>query len=110
MPLSINFRWKTPNVSVSTAEEESRAQGFKDLANGIGAARDRRYMRQQTERRNAIEDEDRRRRIEDEERRKQVYGEAAEMMRGKAKERSELVREAEMLRGEIAELKARIGG
>lgn len=110
MPLSINFRWKTPNVSVSTAEEDSRAQGFKDLANGIGAARDRRYMRQQTERRNAIEDEDRERRISDEERRRKVYSDAADMMRVKARERADLVREAEALRSEISALKAQVGG
>ena len=75
-----------------------------------GGDRHHRHEEPQAERRNRIEDEDRARRIDEEERRKKVYGDAADMMRGKAQERAALVQEAEKLRSEIAELKARIGG
>lgn len=112
MPLAVSFRWKTP--AVQAAQPDSVKNGWdKSLtqaAQGIASAKDRKFNREQAERRNRIEDEDRRRRIDEEERRKKVYGEAADIMRAKASERAALVQEAEKLRSEIAELKARIGG
>lgn len=98
MPLAVNFRWKGTNVQAKQPDT-SLATSITQAAQAINTAKDRRFNREQTERRNA-----------DEDRRKKVYGEAAEMMRGKARERAALVGEAERLRSEIAELKAQVGG
>lgn len=112
MPLAVSFRWKTP--AVQAAQPDSVKNGWdKSLtqaAQGIASAKDRRFNREQAERRNRIEDEDRTRRIEEEDRRRKVYGEAADIMRAKASERAALVKEAEAIRAEIAQLKAQAGG
>ena len=109
MALAVNFRWKGTNVQAKQPDT-ALATSITQSAQAIALAKDRRFNRDQAERRNAIEDEDRRRRIDEEERRKKVYGEAADMMRGKAQERAALVKEAEQLRAEIAQLQAQVGG
>lgn len=112
MAMAVNFRWK--GVNMQAAQPNSVRNGWdKSLTQAATAISDmkaRRFNREQTERRNAIEDEDRARRMDEENRRKKVYGEAADMMRGKASERAALVQEAGQLRAEIAQLKAQIGG
>ena len=112
MAMAVNFRWK--GVNLQAAQPNSVKNGWADsisqAATAIAGMKERRFNREQTERRNRIEDEDRSRRIAEEDRRKKVYGEAADMMRGKAAEREALVREAETLRAEIAQLKAQVGG
>ncbi len=106
MPMAVNFRWKTPNIQASQNNfvKNGWAEGLSGAATAIAAAKERRYNKAQTERRNAIEDEDRARRIAEEDRRKQVYGEAADMMRGKAAERARLVQRADEIRARLAEL------
>lgn len=112
MALAVNFRWKTPQQQQvrSDWEKDGWGEGLDKMANTIANVKRSRYEKAQTERRNAIEDEDRRRRMEEEDRRKRVYGEAADMMRGKAEYRANLVRQAEALRSEIEQLKAQVGG
>lgn len=109
MPLAVNFRWKGTNVQAKQPDT-ALATSITQAAQAIQTAKDRRFNRDQAERRNAIEDEERARRIAEEDRRKKVYGDAAEIMRGKARERAALVSEAERLRSEIAELQAQVGG
>lgn len=112
MAMAVNFRWKGSNLQAAqpNSVKNGWAQSLTQAATAISDMKNRRFNREQTERRNAIEDEDRARRIDEENRRRKVYGEAAEMMRNKAQERAALVQEAERLRGEIAQLKAQIGG
>lgn len=112
MAFAVNFRWKTPQQQQvrSEWEKDGWGEGLDKMANTITNVKRSRYEKAQTERRNAIEDEDRRRRMEEEDRRKRVYGEAADMMRGMADKRVGLVRQAEALRSEIAQLKAQVGG
>lgn len=109
MAMAVNFRWRGSNVQAKQPDT-SIATSMSQAAQAISSAKDRRFNREQAERRNAIENEDRERRISEEERRRKVYGDAADMMRGKARERADLVREAEALRSEISALKAQVGG
>lgn len=112
MPLAVSFRWKTP--AIQAAQPDSVKNGWDrsltQAAQGIASAKERRFNREQAERRNRIEEEDRARRIEEEDRRRKVYGEAADIMRAKSSERAALVKEAEAIRAEIAQLKAQAGG
>lgn len=112
MAMAVNFRWRSSNLQAAqpNSVKNGWAQSLTQAATAISDMKNRRFNKEQAERRNRIEDEDRARRIDEEERRKKVYGDAADMMRGKAQERAALVQEAEKLRSEIAELKARIGG
>ena len=107
MPLSVNFRWAAPNVQVSNAPQQQMVEGVKALGEGISKARDRRYMRDQQDRRNKIEDEERSRRQSEEDRRKKVYGEAADLMRNNPtlaaleKSRADVVKEIQDLEQEL---------
>lgn len=109
MPLSINFRWKTPVVNVSNAEQASRTQGIKDLAAGIGTAIQNRRYRNETERRNRIEDEDRTRRIDEEDRRKQAYSEVADIMRNRKETLDRLHSERASVMEQIRRLQDELG-
>lgn len=109
MPLSVNFRWKTPTINVGNVEQASREQGLKDLATGIGTALRNRYQKQQQERRNAIEDEDRTRRMEEEDRRKKAYTEAAEIMRNRQVALDRLRGQREQIVQQIQQLQAELG-
>lgn len=108
MALSVNFRWAAPNVQVSSAPQQQMVQGVKDLGEGISKARDRRYLRDQQDRRNKIEDEERSRRQSEEDRRKKVYGEAADLMRKRENainaleaQRNEIVQQIQQLETEL---------
>lgn len=111
MPMAVNFRWKTPNIQAAqpNSVKDGWAQSLTQAAQGISDLKQYRQTKKEQERRNRIEDEDRARRIEEEDRRKKVWGEAADMMRGKAEERAALVREQQQLQRQIAELKAKLG-
>lgn len=112
MPMSVAFRWKTPNIQVSKGamEQDGWNRGLSDLSDSIRYAKESRYKKAQDARRNRIEDEDRQRRIDEEERRKKVWGETADMMRSKADERAALVKRADEIRNRIAALQAQLGG
>lgn len=107
MALAVNFRWKTPQQQQvrSDWEKDGWGEGLDKMANTIANVKRSRYEKAQTERRNAIEDEDRRRRMEEEDRRKSVYGEAADMIRGRKAERDRLVAQKTQLENEIKALK-----
>lgn len=109
MALSISFRWANPNVQVSNLQRQEMTQGLRDLGEGIGKARDRKYTREQQARRNAIEDEDRKRRMAEEDRKKQAYSEAAELMRGNDTRLQELQATRAGLVQQISQLKTELG-
>lgn len=109
MPLSVNFRWKTPIVSVSNEPQQSMVQGLNSLASGISTARQRSYQKEQDARRKKIEDEDRSRRMAEEDRRKQAYAEAADLMRKRQVAIDQLKGQREQIVQQIQQLKAEIG-
>ena len=108
MALAVQCRWAAPNVQVSSAPQQQMVEGVKALGEGISKARDRRYLREQQARRNAIEDEDRSRKQSEEDRRKAVYGEAADLMRkrenalnGLESQRNGLIQQIQQLEMEL---------
>lgn len=118
MPLSVNFRWKTPALATpqSDAEKSNLNENLMQLGDAISRMRASRYNKEQTARRNAIEDEnraiaaeDRARAIAEQERRNKAYGEAADLIRGRSAERERLLNERAEVVAQINELKARMG-
>jgi hypothetical protein len=125
MPLSVNFRWKTPALATpqSDAEKSNLNENLMQLGDAISRMRASRYNKAQTTRRNAIEDEnraiaaedraiaaeDRAREIDEQERRKKAYGEAADIMRGRSAERERLLQERASIVAQINGLKQRMG-
>lgn len=109
MPLNVAFRWSSPNISVSDAQQQSMVQGLKGLGEGIATARQRSYQKEQDARRNKIEDEDRSRRMAEEDRRKQAYAEAADLMRKRQVAIDQLKGQREQIVQQIQQLKAEIG-
>lgn len=117
MPMSVNFRWKTPNVIAAKSDPEGIGSGLTSLGEAIARMKAARYAKEQQDRRNAIEDEnraiaaeDRRRRIQAEDKQQKLYGETSELIRSKASQRAELVRRREEIVNRINELEQRIGG
>lgn len=117
MPMSVNFRWKTPNVIAAKSDPEGIGSGLTSLGEAIARMKASRYAKEQQERRNDIEDEnraiaaeDRKRRIQAEDRQQKLYGETASLIRSKAAQRAELVRRREEIVNRINELEQRIGG
>lgn len=117
MPMSVNFRWKTPNVISAKSDPEGIGSGLTSLGEAIARMKASRYSKEQQERRNDIEDEnrevaaeDRRRRIQAEDKQQKLYGETSELIRSKASQRAELVRRREEIVNRINELEQRIGG
>lgn len=106
MPMAVNFRWKAPTVQAAqpNSVKDGWAQSFTQAAQAISDAKDYRWKKAETERRNRIEDEDRSRRTEWEDRQRSAWGEAANMMRGLAGERAKLVKRAEEIRSRLAQL------
>lgn len=106
MPMAVNFRWKTPTVQAAQpgSVKDGWAQSFTQAAQAISDAKDYRWKKSETERRNRIEDEDRARRTGWEDRQRSAWGEAANMMRGLAGERAGLVKRAEEIRARLAQL------
>lgn len=109
MPLSINFRWKTPNVQAQRPDPNGMGQGMENVAEAIANMKQSRYMKEQQARRNAIEDEDRRNAADEKERMRHLYGETADLIRGRSAEREQLVKQREAIVAQINELKARLG-
>lgn len=112
MPLSVAFRWKTPNITAAQTdwEKNGTGEGIIRGAQAIAEGRQRKYNRERQDRLDRANEEDRQRRIADEERKKSAYLQAADLMRGKMQQRQQLVARAEQLRAKIAELRAQLGG
>lgn len=111
MPLSINFRWKTPSIQApQTMWEKNRTgENITQAAQAIGQGLERKRQRDRQSRIDRMNEEDRQRRIDWEDRQRRTYGEAADYMRGRSAERDSLVKRAEQLRTEIAALRAQLG-
>lgn len=119
MPLSVNFRWKTPALATpqSDAEKSNLNENLMQAGNAILAARTRSRQNEERARAEArqaeldrMNAEDRQRRIDAEDRQQKLYGETSELIRSKAAQRAELVRRREEIVNRINELEQRIGG
>lgn len=115
MPMSVNFRWKTPNVIAAKSDPEGIGSGLTSLGEAIARMKASRYAKEQQDRRNAIEDEnrevaaeDRRRRIQAEDRQQKLYGETASLIRSRKEERSRLVNRRNEITARIAEIESRL--
>lgn len=115
MPMSVNFRWKTPNVIAAKSDPEGIGSGLSSLGEAIARMKASRYSKEQQERRNAIEDEnreiaaeDRRRRIQAEDRQQKLYGETSELIRSRKEERARLVNRRNEIVSRIAEIESRL--
>lgn len=115
MPMSVNFRWKTPNVIAAKSDPEGIGSGLTSLGEAIARMKASRYAKEQQDRRNAIEDEnraiaaeDRNRRIQAEDRQQKLYGETASLIRSRKEERSRLVNRRNEITARIAEIESRL--
>lgn len=115
MPMSVNFRWKTPNVIAAKSDPEGIGSGLTSLGEAIARMKASRYAKEQQDRRNAIEDEnraiaaeDRKRRIQAEDRQQKLYGETASLIRSRKEERSRLVNRRNEITARIAEIESRL--
>lgn len=113
--MSVNFRWKTPNVIAAKSDPEGIGNGLSSLGEAIARMKASRYAKDQQERRNAIEDEnrevaaeDRRRRIQAEDKQQKLYGETASLIRSRKEERSRLVNRRNEITARIAEIESRL--
>lgn len=106
MPLSVAFRWKSPNIQASQPNSVKNGwdKSMTQAAQAISDAKQYRFNKKETERRNKIEDEDRQRRMDFEDRQRAAWKESADLMRGAAQERAELVKEKAELEARIAQL------
>ena len=112
MPLSVAFRWKTPNMQAPRTmfEKNNVGEGITQAARAIGQGLERKRTRERQEKLDKMAEEDRQRRIDWEDRQRKAYGEAADYMRNRSAERDTLVKRAEQIKAEIANLKAQLGG
>lgn len=117
MPMSVNFRWKTPGIVAAKADQDGIGSGLASLGDAIARMKAFRNEKAQQERRNAIEDEnraiaaeDRARAIAEQDRRNKAYGEAAGIIRGRSAERERLLKEREEIVAQINAIKSRMGG
>lgn len=98
MPLSIAFRWKAPRI-------ETPREDPNGIAEGLSAVGDSIYRVKQSRR----AEEDRQRRIAEEDRQKSLFGETADLIMGRAKERARLVQQREQVAAQIEAIKQRMG-
>lgn len=111
MPLSVNFRWKTPFVQAPQTdwEKNNMTEQMKILSDSIIAAKKRRNDKEQQERRNQIEDENNRRAWGAEDRKIKAAKETADYIRGMRGQLDQLKQQREQIVQEINQLKAQIG-
>ena len=98
MPLSIAFRWKSPRI-------ETPREDPNGIVGGLSAVGDSIYRVKQSRR----AEEDRQRRIAEEDRQKSLFGETADLIRGRASERDRLVQQRKQVAAQIESLKQRMG-
>ena len=98
MPLSIAFRWKAPRI-------ETPREDPNGIAGGLSAVGDSIYRAKQSSR----AEDDRQRRIAEDDRQKSLFGETADLIRGKASERARLVQQREQIAAQIEAIKQRMG-
>ena len=112
MPLSVNFRWKTPFVQAPQTdwEKNNMTEQMKILSDSIIAAKKRRYDKEQQERRNKIEDENNRRAWDAEDRKVQAAKETATYIQGMRRQLEQLQQQRAQVVQQIDQLKAQIGG
>lgn len=117
MAMSVNFRWKAPNIVTPKTDPNGIAEGLQVAGNALFRRRqakiaeeERQRNAERQDRMDRIAEEDRQRRIQAEDRQQKLYGETSELIRSKAAQRAELVRRREEIVNRINELEQRIGG
>lgn len=117
MPMSVSFRWRTPQIVTpqSMAEKTNLGDNLAQAGNAILAARTRSRQNEERARAEArqaeldrMNAEDRQRRIQAEDRQKKLYGETASLIRSRKEERSRLVNRRNEIAAKIAEIESRL--
>lgn len=110
MPLSVQFRWKSPTLQApkSQAEMDNLNQNLTQLGNSILAAKKSRREQEQLERKNKIEDEDRQRKQDEEDAKTKANLEVADMINKKLGERQALQAQREQIASRLETLKAQL--
>ena len=117
MPLSVNFRWKTPSLSTpqSDAEKSNLNENLAQAGNAILAARTRSRQNEERARAEArqteldrMNAEDRQRRIQAEDRQQKLYGETASLIRSRKEDRARLVNRRNEIVARIADIESRL--
>lgn len=112
MPLSVQWRWKTPFIQAPQTDWDKNKTGENIItaANAIQQGLERKYNRERQEKLDQWAEDDRTQRLADEQRKRNVYNQVAESIRGRKDERDRLVAEAEQIKQQIAMLKQQFGG
>lgn len=115
MAMSVNFRWKAPNIVTPKADPNGIAEGLQVAGNALFRRRqakiaeeERQRNAERQDRMDRIAEEDRQRRIQAEDRQRKLYGETSELIRDKAARREELLRRRNEIAARIEELERRI--
>ena len=110
MPLSVNFRRKSPTLSVpqSQADMNNLNQGLTQVGNAIMAAKKSRRDQAELERKHKIEDEDRQRKQADEDAKKKANLEVSDMINKKLGERAALQSQRDQIAQRLETLKAQL--
>ena len=117
MPMSVSFRWRTPQIVTpqSMAEKTNLGDNLAQAGNAILAARTRSRQNEERARAEArqteldrMNAEDRQRRIQAEDRQQKLYGETASLIRSRKEERARLVNRRNEIAAKIAEIESRL--
>lgn len=116
MAMSVNFRWKAPNIVTPKTDPNGIAEGLQVAGNALFRRRqakiaeeERQRNAERQDRMDRIAEEDRQRRIQAEDRQQKLYGETASLIRSRKDERARLVNEAEQIKARIAQLQGMLG-
>lgn len=115
MAMSVNFRWKAPNIVTPKTDPNGIAEGLQVAGNALFRRRqakiaeeERQRNAERQDRMDRIAEEDRQRRIQAEDRQRKLYGETSELIRDNAARREELLRRRNEIATRIEELERRI--
>lgn len=115
MAMSVNFRWKAPNIVTPKTDPNGIAEGLQVAGNALFRRRQEKIAEEERQRNaerlgrmDRIAEEDRQRRIKDEDRQRKLYVETSDLIREKAAWREELLRRRNEIAARIEELERRI--
>lgn len=115
MAMSVNFRWKAPNIVTPKTDPNGIAEGLQVAGNALFRRRqakiaeeERQRNAERQDRMDRIAEEDRQRRIQAEDRQRKLYGETASLIRSRNDERAMLVNKRNEIAAKIAEIESRL--
>jgi predicted nucleic acid-binding Zn-ribbon protein len=115
MAMSVNFRWKAPNIVTPKTDPNGIAEGLQVAGNALFRRRhekiaeeDRQRNAERQDRMDRIAEEDRQRRIQAEDRQRKLYGETASLIRSRKDERAMLMNRRNEIAAKIAEIESRL--